>query len=57
MICPECGLEMLLYQVTTDADGEWEEEYVCRNPRCGRYDRRLARKKVDETPENTSAAE
>ena len=56
MICPECGLEMLLYQVATDADGEREEEYVCRNPRCGRYDRRLARKKVDETPENASAA-
>lgn len=52
MICPECGLEMLLYQVTADADGEREEEYVCRNPRCGRYDRRLARKaEAEETAE------
>lgn len=54
MNCPECGLELMIYQVTTGPDGTREEELVCRNPRCGRYDRRLTRKTVDETPEETS---
>lgn len=43
MRCPECGLEMLIYQVSVDASGVPEVEYVCRNPRCGRFDRRLLR--------------
>ena len=51
MICPECGLEMLLYQVTEQADGTRETEYVCRNPRCGRYDRRLTRRTAEQTEE------
>lgn len=51
MTCPECGLEMLLYQVTEQADGTRETEYVCRNPRCGRYDRRLTRRTAEQTEE------
>lgn len=54
MTCPECGLEMMIYQVTTAPDGTEDVEYACRNKRCGRYDRRLTRKTVDETPEETS---
>ena len=43
MTCPECGLEMMIYQVVTGPDGTESVEYVCRNKRCGRYDRRLTR--------------
>lgn len=56
MTCQECGLEMMIYQVKITADGGEEAEYVCRNRRCGRYDRRLTRKTEVETPvdaENT----
>lgn len=48
MNCPACGLELMIYRVTMTPDGERETEYVCRNPRCGRYDRRLARKEPEE---------
>ena len=41
MTCPECGLEMMIYQVVTGPDGTESVEYVCRNKRCGRYDRRM----------------
>lgn len=51
MTCPECGLEMMIYQVTTAPDGTEDVEYVCRNKRCGRYDRRLTRKTAVEVPE------
>lgn len=44
MKCQECGLELMIYQVTTNAKGEEEVEYACRNPRCGCYDKRLTRK-------------
>ncbi len=50
MTCPECGLEMMIYQVVTGPDGTESVEYVCRNKRCGRYDRRLTRKAEMETP-------
>ena len=56
MTCPECGLEMMIYQVTTAPDGNEDVEYVCLNKRCGRYDRRLTRKTVDETPEDAGTA-
>lgn len=56
MNCPECGLELMIYQVSLKQDGEKETEYVCRNPRCGRYDRRLARKTTAEAQENTETA-
>lgn len=36
MRCPECDLEMMLYSTGTAGD-----VYVCRNPRCGKYDHRL----------------
>ena len=52
MTCPECGLEMMIYQVAVAPDGTREVEYVCRNKRCGRYDRRLTRTKAAETPES-----
>ena len=53
MTCPECGLEMMIFQVTAVPNGTEEGEYVCRNKRCGRYDRRLTRTKATETPEDT----
>lgn len=43
--CPECGLEMLIYSAAVNADGGSETAYVCRNPKCARYDRRLKKKK------------
>lgn len=46
MKCPECGLEMMIYSATVNADGGSDTAYVCRNPQCARYDRRL-RKKED----------
>ena len=55
MTCPECGLEMMIYQVTTAPDGTEEVEYVCRNKRCGRYDRRLTRKAAVEVPEEEAS--
>nr|DAJ51118.1 MAG TPA: hypothetical protein [Caudoviricetes sp.] len=45
----------MIYQVTTNAGGEEEVEYSCRNPRCGCYDRRLTRKLRD-TPAATQTA-
>ena len=53
MTCPECGLEMMIYQVVTGPDGTESVEYVCRNKRCGHYDRRLTRAKEAEVPEDT----
>lgn len=49
MKCPECGLEMMIYSATVNADGGSDTAYVCRNPQCARYDRRLRklRKKKD----------
>lgn len=55
MTCPECGLEMMIYRVTTAADGTEDVEYVCRNKRCGRYDRRLTRKAAVEVPEEDAS--
>ena len=55
MKCPECGLEMMIYSATVNADGGSETDYVCRNPRCARYDRRLKKKK--DTPAADNAAE
>lgn len=49
MKCPECGLELMIYDVSTSADGETQVNYVCRNPQCGKYDRRLTRKPEAET--------
>ena len=51
MTCPKCGLEMMIYQVVTGPDGTKDVEYVCRNPNCGRYDRRLTRAKAMEQTE------
>lgn len=45
MKCPECGLEMMIYSATVNADGGSDTAYVCRNPQCARYDRRLRKKK------------
>ena len=56
MTCPECGLEMMIYQVVAGPDGTESVEYVCRNKRCGRYDRRLMRKAVDEASEDAGTA-
>lgn len=56
MNCPACGLELMIYQVNMTPDGKRETEYVCRNPRCGRYDRRLARKEPDEEAAKGSEA-
>ena len=55
MTCPECGLEMMIYRATTAADGTEDVEYVCRNKRCGRYDRRLTRKAAVEVPEEEAS--
>ena len=55
MTCPECGLEMMIFQVSAAPDGAEEVEYVCRNKRCGRYDRRLTRAKATETPEEEAS--
>lgn len=56
MKCQECGLELMIYQVTTNADGGEEVEYACRNPRCGCYDRRL-RRKVSDVPADAGTSE
>lgn len=56
MKCQECGLELMIYQVGTKADGSEEVEYACRNPRCGCYDRRLTRK-ISDTPAADAGAE
>lgn len=44
MKCPACDLEMMIYTATVDKNGVEETEYVCRNPQCPRYDRRLKKK-------------
>lgn len=44
MKCPECGLELMIYDVTRDEQGTAQINYVCRNPQCGKYDRRLTKK-------------
>lgn len=49
MKCPECGIEMMIYDTATDSAGTEQVNYVCRNPACGLYDRRLARKPETET--------
>lgn len=56
MKCQECGLELMIYQVSIKADGREEVEYACRNPRCGCYDRRLMRK-LSDTPAVDAGAE
>lgn len=56
MKCQECGLELMIYQVTTNAGGEEELEYSCRNPRCSCYDRRLTRKLRDTQAATQTAA-
>lgn len=55
MKCRECGLELMIYQVTTNAKGEEEVEYACRNPRCGCYDKRLMRKAAAPAEDTGSA--
>ena len=45
MKCQECGLEMMIYSATVSTPGGSETAYVCRNPKCARYDRRLKKKK------------
>ena len=55
MKCPECGLEMMIYSATVNVDGGSETAYVCRNPKCARYDRRLKKKK--DTPAADNSAE
>ena len=63
MTCPECGLEMMIYRATTAADGTEDtvkdawitHPGVCRNKRCGRYDRRLTRKAAVEVPEEEAS--
>lgn len=42
---------MMIYDTATDSTGAEQVNYVCRNPTCGLYDRRLARK-----PETKTAA-
>ena len=54
MKCPECGLEMMIYSATVNADGGSEIAYVCRNPQCARYDRRL--RKTKDAPAADDAA-
>lgn len=51
MRCSECGVEMMIYTVTVTPEGEREPEWVCRNPRCVQFDRRL--KKAPEEDDNT----
>ncbi|WP_440554253.1 hypothetical protein [Vescimonas sp.] len=46
MKCAECGLELMIYSVKVTEDGTSETDYVCRNPRCVRFDRRLEKKKT-----------
>lgn len=46
MKCAECGLELMIYSVKVTEDGTSETDYVCRNPRCVRFDRRLEKKKA-----------
>ena len=46
MKCPECGLELMIYSVKVNGDGASETDYVCRNPRCVRFDRRLEKKQA-----------
>lgn len=56
MKCPECGLEMMIYSATVNADGGSETAYVCRNPQCARYDRRLRKKKDAQAADDAAEA-
>lgn len=47
MRCPECGLEMVIYQVNEKPEGGRETVYACRNKRCSQFDQRLKRKAED----------
>ena len=49
MVCEQCGLEMVIYRVEEKEDGTHETVYVCRNPKCTRFDKRL--RKEQETQE------
>ncbi len=45
----------MIYSATVNADGGSDTAYVCRNPQCARYDRRLRKKK--DAPAADAAAE
>nr|DAG39457.1 MAG TPA: hypothetical protein [Caudoviricetes sp.] len=45
----------MIYSAVVNADGGSETDYVCRNPQCARYDRRLRRRK--KAPAADDAAE
>lgn len=49
MKCSECGLEMMIYDAVRDAEGGLQVNYVCRNPKCGHYDRRLTKRSEAES--------
>lgn len=48
MKCEACGLDMVIYQMDQKEDGKQEAVYVCRNPRCVRFDRRLKKEPADQ---------
>ena len=41
MKCEVCGLDMVIYRAEEKEDGTRETVYVCRNPKCARFDKRL----------------
>ncbi len=49
MVCKQCGLEMVIYRVEEKEDGTRETVYVCRNPKCARFDKRLRKEQEKET--------
>ncbi len=48
MVCEECGLEMMIYRVEEREDGTKENVYICRNPKCARFDKRLRKEQETE---------
>lgn len=52
MRCKSCGLEMVIYRRAQDG----EAEYVCRNQRCSRFDKRLKKQEKEQVSEATPGA-
>ena len=48
MKCEACGLDMVIYRVEEKEDGTRKTVYVCRNPQCARFDKRLRKEQEDQ---------
>lgn len=57
MKCPECGVDMMIYRASVTGDGTVEREMVCRNPRCGLFDRRLSKRPATDEDNDSQSAD